>query len=72
MQLALYDLPDDYFERFVPAVEAVTSDDVARVMTRYVDPTRLTTVVVGDQEAIGGDLSRLGFGDPAVLSPETL
>jgi zinc protease len=72
MQLALYDLPDDYFERFVPTVEAVTSDDVARVMSRSVDPERLTTVVVGDLDAVASDLSRLGFGDPVVLPPETL
>ena len=32
MQLALYDLPDDYFAQFVPRIERVTSDDVSRVM----------------------------------------
>ena len=72
MQLALYDLPDDYFERFVPTIEAVTSDDVARVMARHLDPSRLTTLVVGDLDAIAGDLAGLGHGDPIVLPPETL
>src|SRR5262249_36870346 len=43
MQLALYDLPADYFEQFVPTVEAVTSEDVSRVMARHLDPTRLVT-----------------------------
>ena len=41
MQLALYDLPDDYFEQFVPRIEAVTADDVSRVMARHLDPARL-------------------------------
>ena len=31
-QLALYDLPDDYFAEFVPRVEQVTIDDVTRVV----------------------------------------
>jgi len=68
MQLALYDLPDDYFAEFVPRIEAVTADDVSRVMTRHVDPSRLMTLVVGDLDAVGGDLARLG--DPIVLSAE--
>jgi zinc protease len=72
MQLALYDLPDDYFERFVPTIESVTADDVSRVMTRHLDPARLTTVVVGDLEAIGAGLAALVHGDPLVLPPDSL
>jgi zinc protease len=70
-QLALYDLPDDYFAQFVPLIEAVTPDDVTHVMARHIDPARLTTLVVGDLEVIGPDLARLGLGDPVVLSAET-
>jgi zinc protease len=70
LQLALYDLPDDYFEQFVPRIERVTSDEVSRVMARHLDPARLTTLVVGDVEVIGQDLSRLGLGEPVVLSPD--
>jgi zinc protease len=71
MQLALYDLPDDYFERFVPTIEAVTSDDVSRVMTRHLDPARLVTLVVGDLDVIGRDLAQLGHGEPLVLPPDS-
>jgi predicted Zn-dependent peptidase len=70
-QLALFDLPDDYFAEFVPRVEQVTVDDVTRVAARHLDPTRLTTLVVGDFDAFGGDLPRLGLGAPVVLSPDT-
>jgi zinc protease len=70
LQLALYDLPDDYFEQFVPRIEAVTAEDVARVMTRHLDPARLVTLVVGDLDVIGSDLNRLGLGDPVVLPPD--
>ena len=69
-QLALYDLPDTYFEAFVPKVNAVTGDDVTRVASRYLDPARLTTLVVGDHSAIAESLRGLGFGEPVVLPPE--
>jgi len=67
MQLALYELPDDYFLEFVPRIERVTIDEVSRVMRQHVDPGRLTTVVVGDLDAIEPDLRRLGLGDPVVV-----
>jgi zinc protease len=70
MQLALYDLPDDYYEQFVPLIERVTSDDVSRVMARHLDPARLTTLVVGDLDVISDELGRLGFGEPVVLSAD--
>jgi predicted Zn-dependent peptidase len=70
MQLALYDLADDYFAQFVPRVECVTGDEVSRVMARHLDPARLTTLVVGDVDAIGQELGRLGLGDPVVLSAD--
>ncbi len=70
LQLALYDLPDDYFEQFVPRIERVTADDVSRVMTRHLDPARLVTLVVGDLDVVGPDLGALGLGDAVVLSPD--
>jgi predicted Zn-dependent peptidase len=70
LQLALYDLPDDYFEQFVPRIEAVTAEDVSRVMSRHLDPARLVTLVVGDLDVVGRDLNALGLGDPVVLPPD--
>lgn len=71
MQLALYDLPDDYFAQFVPRIESVTAEEIARVMERHVDPERLTTLVVGDIEAIGEDLGQLGLGEPVVVAHDS-
>jgi len=70
-QLALYDLPDTYFAEFVPRIEQLTTDEVTGAMARHLDAARLTTVVVGDYDAVGADLGRLGLGDPVILSPET-
>jgi zinc protease len=70
MQLALYGLPDDYYAQFVGRIEAITREGVSAAMTRHIDPARLTTLVVGDVDAIGSDLARLGLGDPLVLSAD--
>jgi predicted Zn-dependent peptidase len=70
-QIALYDLPDDYFDTFVPLIERVTPDDVTRVTSEYLDPSRLTTLVVGDYDTIARDLGRLDLGHATLLSADT-
>ena len=66
-QLALYGLPDSYFEEFVPRVHAVGAADVMRAAERYLDPTRMTTLVVGDHGAISESVRALGLGEPQLL-----
>jgi predicted Zn-dependent peptidase len=51
-QLALYELPDDYFTRFVPTVLALTPDDLTRAAATHIDPSKLLTVIVGDPEKV--------------------
>ena len=70
MQIALHDLPDDYFAQYVPRMEAVTPADATDAVARHVDPARLIALVVGDLEAIEPDLPALGLGEPLVLTPE--
>ena len=71
MQLALYDLPEDYYAQFVPCIERITIDEVSRVMAEHVDPGRLTTLIVGDLDAIGPDLRGLGLGEPVVVAHDS-
>ena len=71
VQLALYDLPDDYFAEFVPRIERITTDEVSQVMARHTDPARLSALIVGDLQAIQNDLPALNLGDPVVLSADT-
>jgi zinc protease len=70
MQLALYDLPDDYYAQYVPMIERVTTEEVTRVTTEHIHPEKLVTLIVGDLDAIAGDLPGLGLGEPIVLPPE--
>ncbi len=68
-QLALFDLPDTYFEDFIPKVHAVSADDVSRAAMRYIDPQNATILVVGDNGAVHDSLVTLGLGEPDVLPP---
>jgi predicted Zn-dependent peptidase len=67
-QLALHDLPDSYFEQFVPRLSQVTADHVAAAARRYLDPAKMTTLIVGDLDKIGGSLAALDLGAPQVLT----
>jgi predicted Zn-dependent peptidase len=69
-QLALFDLPDSYFEEFVPKVDAVAVADVTRVAETYLDPACAITLVVGDLKATEASLRALGLGELQVLPPE--
>lgn len=66
-QLLVHDLPDDYFAQFVPAVEQITPRDVMSAAERHLHPERLTTLIVGDLDAIGHSLPGLGLGEPVIL-----
>ena len=68
-QLAVFDLPDSYFEEFVPKVNAVTAGEVTRVARSYLDPSRAIALVVGDRTATEQSLDALGLGELEVLPP---
>ncbi len=70
-QLALYDLPETYFDEYVQRVEAVTAAEVMRVAYEHLDPARLTTLVVGDYAVVSRDLPQLNLGVPTVLAADT-
>ncbi len=61
-QLALYELPDDYFSQFAERVSAVDGGEVTRVAAQYLDPARMLTIVVGDRDRITAPLTALNLG----------
>lgn len=71
-QLSLFDLPDSFYSEFVPRVEALTPDDVSRAAARYLDPSRLTTLVVGDVDATGQEFGRLNLGAPNLVPADSI
>ncbi|MEJ7615988.1 MAG: pitrilysin family protein [Pyrinomonadaceae bacterium] len=57
--LALHDLPDDYFNNYIARIRAVTLDDVRRAAANHLDPSRMVVLVVGDRQAIENPLRSL-------------
>lgn len=60
VQLTVHGLPDDTFNRFVPAVETISRDEVHAVASRRVRPDEATVVVVGDAAVCGAALEQIG------------
>ena len=56
----LNDYPIDYFDRYPQRIEAVTAEQIAQVVDRYVRPQRMVVVVVAPAQAVCQQLSRLG------------
>ena len=63
-QMALHDLPEDYYSTFVPQVLALDEIQVTEAAERHLDPSRLLTVIVGDPERFASDLDSLALGAP--------
>ena len=57
--IVLYNLPDDYFNNYIARVRAVKLEDVNRVANRYLDPSRMAILVVGDRKVIEPGLRSL-------------
>ncbi|HEX3570997.1 MAG TPA: pitrilysin family protein [Acidobacteriaceae bacterium] len=58
--LAFYGYPPDYLEKFRAGIERVTAADVTRVAQKYIEPSKLAVVVVGNKAEIQPPLSALG------------
>jgi zinc protease len=59
--LVTYGLPDTYFNDYISKINAVTLDDVNRVANKYLDPSKMAIVIVGDRKVIEPHLTELGM-----------
>ena len=59
LQMALFDLPNDYFSTVKGNIEAVSLDDVRRIGAELVQPDRLSVLVVGDRNEVESRLRDL-------------
>ena len=65
--LALHDLHDDTFDRFVPVVEQLTAADLSDAAARHLDESQCSIVVVGDSKHRA---SLEEFGAVELIEPE--
>jgi zinc protease len=56
VQIKMHGLPGDYLHTYREHVQRVTREEVRRVAREYIAPERAAVVIVGDAEAIGGEV----------------
>jgi zinc protease len=61
VDMELYGLPEDYFDRYRERIAAITPDDITRVANKYIDPEKLLIVVVGSAKQVREPLGSLGL-----------
>lgn len=71
-QLSLFDLPESFYSEFVPRIEALTPAEVSGAAARHLDPSRLTTLIVGDVDATSQEFSRLNLGAAALVAADSI
>ncbi|HEX8142809.1 MAG TPA: insulinase family protein [Pyrinomonadaceae bacterium] len=69
--VVLYELPDDYFNRYIGNIRDVSREAVADAALRYLDPSKMITLVVGDREAIEPELRSLDEVGPTLTILDT-
>ncbi len=68
----VYKLGDDYFAKYIPAIQAVTAADVHRVARTYIEPDRLAVIVVGDRKVIEPGIRALNLGPITIMTVEEI
>jgi zinc protease len=71
-QVVAFNLPDDYYNRYVSRVQALTPDAVEKTATQLLRPDALTWVIVGDLAKIEAQVRALDFGEVQVLDANGL
>ena len=68
-QLALYELPEDYYDTFIAEVSAVSVERARQAAVAHLDPDRLAVAIVADASIVTPQLSAAGLGDPVLMLP---
>jgi predicted Zn-dependent peptidase len=67
-QMIVYKLPEDYFEKYVANIQAVTAADVQKAAATYIQPGKFDVVIAGDRKAIEAGVRSLNLGQVRILS----
>ena len=68
-RLEFYGYPADFLDKYHDAIEKVTPADLERVAKKYIDPSKLAVLVVGNTAAYGTPLTEV---DPSLGKVQTL
>jgi zinc protease len=65
--LAIYGLPDDYFDTYRDRIAAVDTNAIRRAAESHLRPSELRMVVVGRRDLVEPGMETLGIGPPRVV-----
>jgi zinc protease len=65
--ISSYDLPVDYIKKEEAFVRGLTADQQVELAKKYIDPSAMYYVVVGDAKTQLKDLEKVGFGKPILM-----
>jgi predicted Zn-dependent peptidase len=68
--LAVYGLPDDYWQTYRRNLEAVGTDDVLAAGRDLLDPERFLIMAIGDAQRIREEVAARDFGPLEVVAPD--
>jgi len=63
-----YNLPNDYIKQEEAYIKELTIDKQLEVAKKYIDPSRMYYVVVGDAMTQLKELEKVGFGKPVLVN----
>jgi len=69
-EMITYDLPKDYFNIFVPSIQAVDAKGLMSAAEKHLSPDKMLIVVVGDVEKIEAGIRELNLGEIFKLDAE--
>jgi len=81
LNIARYNLPADYYEKYLERLAAVTTEDVMRVSKKYLNSMNANILVIGDKDVVGEKIAKFdqdggvtyydNYGDP-VEAPQKM
>lgn len=70
--LVVYNLPDTFFNEYVPKIQAVTAADLQRTANRFLQSNAFVVVVAGDLAKIEQPIRAANFGVVTVIKADDL
>lgn len=65
--MTTYNLPADYIKQEQAYLKGLTAEKQLEIAKKYIDPSRMYYVVVGDAKTQLKDLEKVGFGKPVLV-----
>jgi zinc protease len=62
-----YGFPDDYLQKRLKQLDALTVDDLKALAKKHLHPDKMAILVVGDKQKVQQGLNGLGYGDAVEL-----